>query len=103
MSRRLSVVLISIAALAFATAVGGCGGRVIDSKKAKKFTEQQIEARGVKASQIKKIDCPSGVKPKKGKLYSCVATATDNSKLKVSFLMTNDKGNVVLKSMTPVK
>jgi type 1 fimbria pilin len=101
MLRRLSVVLIPVALLA--VAVGGCGGRVIDSKKAKKFTEQQIEARGVKASQIKNIDCPGGVKPKKGKLYSCVATATDNSKLKVSFLMTNDKGNVVLKSMTPVK
>jgi hypothetical protein len=101
MSRRLSVLLIPVAALA--VAIGGCGGRVIDSKKAKKFTEQQIEARGVKASQIKKVDCPSGVKPKKGKIYSCVATATDGSKLRVSFLMTNDKGNVVLKSMTPVK
>jgi type 1 fimbria pilin len=101
MSRRLSVVLIPVAALA--VAIGGCGGRVIDSKKAKTFATQQIEAKGVKASQIKGVSCPSGVKPKKGKLYSCVATATDGSKLEVTFLMTNDKGNVVLKSMTPTK
>jgi hypothetical protein len=99
MSRRLSVVLIGVAALAFA----GCGGRVIDKGKARKAVEQQITSRGVKKSQIKKIDCPGGVKPKKGKLYSCTATAVDNSKLRVTFQMTDDKGGVVLKSMTEAK
>jgi hypothetical protein len=101
MPRRSAFALIPIAALA--VAVGGCGGRIIDTKKAKKAVQGAIVARGVKASQIKNIDCPGGVKPKTGKLYSCVATATDGSKLKVTFKMTNDKGNVTLQSMTPTK
>jgi type 1 fimbria pilin len=101
MPRRFAFVLIPVAALA--VAFGGCGGRVIDKGKAKKAVEQQITARGVKKSQIKKVDCPGGVKPKKGKLYSCTATATDGSKLKVTFQMTDDKGGVTLKSMTEAK
>jgi hypothetical protein len=101
MPRRSAFAIVPLAALA--VAVGGCGGRVIDKKKASKAVQQQLTARGVKASQIKKIDCPGGVKPKKDTLYSCVATATDGSKLKVTFKLTNDKGNVVLQSMTPTK
>jgi Domain of unknown function (DUF4333) len=101
MARRFAFTLIPVAALA--VAFTGCGGKVIDKNKAKKAVQQQITARGVKASQIKKIDCPGGVKPKKGKLYSCVATATDNSKLRVTFQMTDDKGGVTLKSMTQAK
>jgi hypothetical protein len=101
MRPRSAFVLVPVAALA--VAFGGCGGRVIDKNKAKTAVQQQITAKGVKASQIKKIDCPGGVKPKKGKLYSCVATATDNSKLKVTFQMTDDKGGVTLKSMTQAK
>jgi hypothetical protein len=101
MPRRSAFALIPLAALA--VGVGGCGGRVIDTKKASKAVRQQLTARGVKDSQIKKVDCPGGVKPKTGKLYSCVATATDGSKLKVTFKMTNDKGNVVLQSLTPTK
>jgi hypothetical protein len=101
MKRRSAFALIPLAALA--VALGGCGGRVIDTKKASKAVQQQLTARGVKASQIKKIDCPGGVKPKANTLYSCVATATDSSKLKVTFKMTDDKGSVVLQSMTPTK
>ena len=101
MLRRPALAVVPLAALA--VALSGCGGRIIDKKKAAKAVQQQLTARGVKASQIKKIDCPGGVKPKANKLYSCVATATDGSKLKVTFKMTNDKGNVVLQSMTPTK
>jgi len=101
MPRRSAFALIPVAAVAIA--FGGCGGRVIDTKKAKKAVTAAIVAKGVKANQIKNVDCPSGVKPKANKLYSCVATATDGSKLKVTFKMTNDKGNVTLQSMTPTK
>ncbi|MCW3065230.1 MAG: hypothetical protein JWN32_2402 [Solirubrobacterales bacterium] len=101
MQRRSTLAVLPLAALV--VALGGCGGRVIDTKKASKAVKQQLTSRGVKASQIKKVDCPSGVKPKKNKLYACVATATDNSKLKVTFKMTDDKGGVVLQAMTPTK
>ncbi|MDX6696964.1 MAG: hypothetical protein QOE65_361 [Solirubrobacteraceae bacterium] len=85
---RLLLPLFAVAALA----VAGCGDKKLDTGKLEGKIKQGIEKQtGVK---VKKVDCPSNVKVKKGNTFTCKATTVTGQVATVRVTQQDDKGNV---------
>lgn len=81
----LTVVLIAIA-------VAGCGERVLDTPKAEKFVQTTVQDE-IQA-QVKSVDCPEGVKEKKGSKFTCLVVGADGSRGRALMTQTDAKGGV---------
>ena len=85
---RLLVPLLAAGALAFA----GCGDKKLDTDKLEGKIKTGIQKQaGVK---IRKVDCPSDVKVKKGNTFNCKATTTSGQTATVKVTQQDDEGNV---------
>jgi predicted phage tail protein len=82
-----TLLAVAVAAIAFA----GCSTS-IDEKKAEKTITSSVEDQV--GADVKSVDCPSGLKAKKGGTFQCTVTGADGSTGKANVVMTDDKGNV---------
>jgi hypothetical protein len=83
------------AAIALAScSFSASGGKTLNTSKA----ETEI-AKGIRQQTgvTVKLKCPSGVKIKSGKTFTCTATRADGPPLNVAVTMQDDKGNVTWK------
>jgi hypothetical protein len=62
----------------------------IDPKKAEKFLKDNIHP------TVKSVNCPSGVKIKKGGTFQCTVTFANGKTGTVTLHMTNSSGHVVV-------
>ena len=88
MRRPILLAPLAVCLIAFA----GCGDKKLNTGKLEGKIKDGIEQQaGVK---VKSVDCPGGVKAKKGDTFTCKATTTRGQTATVHVTQRDDKGNV---------
>jgi len=84
-------VRLAFASVAAGLAVAGCGagGPTIDHTKAEKFVSEQLVGQ-----RPASIDCPKGVRAKKGKSFGCTIIFRDGTSATVTVHVVSDSGRV---------
>lgn len=85
---RLFLPLVAVGALV----LSGCGTKRLNTDKLEGKIKQGIEQQA--RVKVKKVDCPSDVKVKKGNVFTCTAQTATGQKAHVTVTQRDDKGNV---------
>jgi hypothetical protein len=86
---RLISMLVASAVLLFA----GCQQvDRIDTREAEQDIERGLSART--GAKLRSVDCPDEVEARKGDVFTCTATASDGSKVRVKVTQVDDQGGV---------
>ena len=85
---RRALVPLALLALLFA----GCGETEIDADKAETFIAKTVEEQV--GARVESVDCPSGLKAKKGETFECTVTGDDDSSGDTAVTEKDDEGNV---------
>jgi hypothetical protein len=95
--RRSSVALAGVAAIAIPA---GCGTKEIDGKKVENLIRTGFAKQG-KATNLKSISCPDGLKVKKGATLQCKVVGSDGSKGTFTVTQLDNNGTVKVTGFTP--
>jgi Domain of unknown function (DUF4333) len=91
-SAAVSGVRLLVAACAVLAIATACGTKTLNADTAEAEIKQGLE-RQVRAD-VRAVDCPDGVKAKKGNHFTCQATGRDGTKATIVVDQTNDEGGI---------
>jgi hypothetical protein len=89
---RIAAPLVAGLSLAAPVLVLGCGGSVVDSRKAQKLVATTVTART--GARVRSVVCPKGLKAQPGATFTCTVVGTDGTKGVASVRQHDAKGGL---------